>query len=262
MSASAPLPLRADRRLIVAIHDVGPAFAEPIRMLADRIEALIGAPRFAMLVVPDHWGMAPLGAHPGFRASLRSWADAGVEMFLHGWQHRDETRHQRLLDRFRASTMTAREGEFLGLTAAEAGRRMREGRDVVEQATGRPVAGFVAPAWLYGAGARSAMREVGFALAEDHFRVWRPANDEVLARGPVVTWASRSRARTASSLAVAAIARSSFGRMPTVRVAVHPGDVTKPALLASIGRTIRILAQDRAVSRYAELLQPKEDTAR
>jgi hypothetical protein len=106
------------------------------------------------------------------------------------------------------------------------------------------------------------MREVGFALAEDHFRVWRPANDEVLARGPVVTWASRSRARTASSLAVAAIARSSFGQMPTVRVAVHPGDVTKPAILASIDRTIRALAKVRAVSRYTELLQPKKDTAR
>ena len=55
--------------------------------------------------------------------------------------------------------------EFLGLTAAEAERRMREGRDVVEQATGRAVTGSVAPAWLYGPGARSAMREVGFALA-------------------------------------------------------------------------------------------------
>ena len=225
-------------------------------MLADRIEALVGGPRFAMLVVPDHWGMAPLGAYPAFRARLRGWADAGIEMFLHGWQHRDEIRHERLLDRLRAGMMTAHEGEFLGLTAAQAEQRMREGRDVVEQATGRAVSGFVAPAWLYGAGARSAMREVGFALAEDHMRVWRPVDDAVLARGPVVTWASRSRARTASSLAVAAVARSSLGRLPTVRVAVHPGDVTKPALLASIDRTIRALAGRRAVSRYADLQRP------
>ena len=225
-------------------------------MLADRIEGLVGAPRFAMLVVPDHWGMAPLGAHPAFRARLRGWADAGVEMFLHGWQHRDEVRHERPFDRLRAGVMTAHEGEFLGLTAAQAEQRMREGRDVVEQATGRAVSGFVAPAWLYGAGARSAMRAVGFALAEDHMRVWRPADEAVLARGPVVTWASRSRARTASSLAVAAVARSSLGRLPTVRVAVHPGDVTKPALLASIDRTIRALARRRVVSRYADLPQP------
>ena len=225
-------------------------------MLADRIEGLVGAPRFAMLVVPDHWGMAPLGAHPAFRARLRGWADAGVEMFLHGWQHRDEVRYERLFDRLRAGVMTAHEGEFLGLTASQAEQRMREGRDVVEQATGRAVSGFVAPAWLYGAGARSALRAVGFALAEDHMRVWRPADEAVLARGPVVTWASRSRARTASSLVVAAVARSSLGRLPTVRVAVHPGDLTKPALLASIDRTIRALAQRRVVSRYADLPQP------
>jgi len=206
-------------------------------------------------VVPDHWGMAPLEAYPAFRSALRRWADLGVEMFLHGWQHRDEIRHRRFLDRVRAGTMTAHEGEFLGLSATEAARRMREGRDVVEQATGHAVAGFVAPAWLYGDGARSAMREVGFALAEDHLRVWRPANGEVLARGPVVTWASRSRARTASSLAVAAIARSGVGRIPTtVRVAVHPGDVSKPAILASIDRTVRSFARDRVVSRYADLL--------
>ncbi len=253
MPASAARAACDGRQLILAIHDVSPAFAEAVRALADRIEALADGPRFAMLVVPDHWGVAPLGAYPAFRARLREWADAGVEMFLHGWYHRDETRHGSALDRLRARTMTAGEGEFLGLTAAEAERRMREGRDVVEQATGRALAGFVAPAWLYGPGARSAMREVGFALAEDHFRVWRPIDGTVLVRGPVVTWASRSRARTASSLAVAAIARASFGRMRTVRVAVHPGDVTKPALLASIDRTIRSFARDRGISRYAEL---------
>ncbi len=254
MVVSPESPARADRKLIIAIHDVGPAFAEPIAILVERIEAIIGAPRFAMLVVPDHWGMAPLGAHPSFRARLRGWADAGVEMFLHGWQHRDDTPHRRLFDRLRARTMTASEGEFLGLSADEAERRMREGRDVVEQATGSAVAGFVAPAWLYGEGARSAMRQVGFPLAEDHFRVWRPANDEILARGPVITWASRSAARTASSLAVAAVARSNLGRLPTVRVAVHPGDVTKPALLASIDRTVRAFARGRVISRYADLL--------
>ena len=260
MPASAALD-EFQRKLIIAIHDVGPAFAAPVQLLTDRIETLVGRPRFAMLVVPDHWGMAPLGAHPAFQARLRCWADAGVEMFLHGWRHRDETPHEKLFDRLRANSMTAGEGEFLGLTASEAIRRMREGRDIVEQAIGRSVSGFIAPAWLYGPGARSAMRDVGFAIAEDHFRVWRPANDEVLARGPVVTWASRSRARTASSLAVAAIARAGFGRMPTVRVAVHPGDVTKPALLASIDRTIARLSRDRCVSRYADLLPAKDAVA-
>ncbi len=90
--------------------------------------------------------------------------------------------------------MTAGEGEFAALPPRRGAGpddprpRRRRGRD------GRAAAGFIAPAWLYSDGARAALADAGFALAEDHFRVWRPADGAVLARGPVVTWASRSRA--------------------------------------------------------------------
>ena len=247
-------PPSPDRRLIVSIHDVSPAFAEPIERLAEMIGAILGGPRFAMLVVPDHWGSAPLDRTPAFARRLREWADAGVEMFLHGWFHRDTSAHRGPSATMKARYMTAGEGEFLGLSADEAECRMRAGREMVEQAIGGPVAGFIAPAWLYGPGARSALKACDFALAEDHFRVWRPANDAVVARGPVVTWASRSPARTASSLAVAAAARTLPDWLPTLRVAVHPGDVTKESLMTSIDRTIRCLAGRRTVARYADLL--------
>jgi len=137
---------------------------------------------------------------------------------------------------------------------------MRRGRAVVEDAIGRPVAGFIAPAWLYGAGARAALKACDFALAEDHVRVWQPATDAIVARGPVVTWASRSAARTASSLAVAAAARALPDWLPTLRVAVHPGDVTKASLMTSIAQTIGTLAARRTVARYADLL-PQDGAA-
>lgn len=246
-----------DKRLIVSIHDVSPTFAVPIAMLAERIEAILGGPRFAMLVVPDHWGAARLDRDPGFGRRLREWADAGVEMFLHGWFHRDASAHQRTARALKAKYMTAGEGEFLGLDADEAENRMRAGRDMVEQAIGRPVAGFIAPAWLYGPGAHTALKACDFALAEDHFRVWQPRTGAIVARGPVVTWASRSPARTASSLAVAAVARTMPDWMPAMRVAVHPGDVTKDSLLTSIDRTLRTLAERRTVSRYADLVRDR-----
>ncbi len=243
-----------DKRLIVSIHDVSPAFAVPIAMLAERIEAILGGPQFAMLVVPDHWGAARLDHHPAFIRRLREWADAGVEMFLHGWFHRDASDHRGAASALKAKYMTAGEGEFLGLDADEAEHRMRAGRDMVEQAIGREVAGFIAPAWLYGPGAYTALKACDFALAEDHFRVWQPRTGAIVARGPVVTWASRTPARTASSLAVAAVARAMPDWMPTMRVAVHPGDVTKETLLTSIDRTLRTLAERRTVSRYADLV--------
>lgn len=241
------------RLLLASIHDVGPRFESEVDRLADRLTALLGERRFAMLVVPDHWGAAPLAAAPAFRAKLRRWADEGVEMFLHGWYHRDDAAHAGRLAAFKARHMTAGEGEFLGLGRAEALRRMVAGRALVEEAIGRPVAGFVAPAWLYGRGARAALADAGFALAEDHMRVWRPADGRVLARGPVVTWASRSPARIASSLAFAGVARCALAPLRVVRVAVHPGDTGVPALLGSIDRTIAALARGRRIAGYSAL---------
>ncbi|RMB54248.1 hypothetical protein C8J44_1865 [Sphingomonas sp. PP-CE-3A-406] len=251
----------AQRRLVVSIHDVSPAFVAPIDLLAERIDAILGGPKFAMLVVPDHWGAARLDRAPAFERRLRAWSDAGVEMFLHGWFHRDASDHRNAATALKARYMTAGEGEFLGLDAAEAEHRMRAGRDMVEQAIGRSVAGFIAPAWLYGPGAHAALKACDFALAEDHFRVWQPATGAIVSRGPVVTWASRTRARTASSLAVAAAARVMPDWMPTMRVAVHPGDVTKESLLTSIDRTLRTLAERRTVSRYADLVADQMSAA-
>lgn len=233
--------------LLASIHDVGPRFEGQVDRLADLLEARLGAPRFAMLVVPDHWNAAPLARAPAYRAKLRRWAGRGVEMFLHGWSHRDERPAG-----FARRHMTAGEGEFAALPEAEAARRLRAGRAVVEDAIGAAVAGFIAPAWLYGPGARAAIRAEGFGLAEDHFRVWRPADGRVLARGPVVTWASRSRARAASSRAFAGLARVALHPLPVVRLAVHPGDTGVPALMRSIDGTLLAFAGRRA-GRYGEL---------
>jgi predicted deacetylase len=240
--------------LLASIHDVGPRFESEVDRLVDRLERHVGPGRFAMLVVPDHWGEAPLADAPAFAARLRRWSDSGVEMFLHGWSHRDDSAHDGAAA-WKAKHMTAGEGEFLGLDGAEATRRLRAGRSVVEDAIGRPVAGFIAPAWLYGPGARAAIADEGFPLAEDHMRVWDPATGAVLARGPVITWASRSRGRIASSIAFAALARVALQPLRTVRIAVHPGDAHVPALLRSIDATFAAFG-GRKAAHYAELSGP------
>jgi predicted deacetylase len=206
-----------------------------------------------MLVVPDHWGESRLAVGSDFARMLRGWADEGVEMFVHGWFHRDLAAHTGLT-KFKARHLTAGEGEFLGLTATEAARRMADGKALLEDIIGRPASGFVAPAWLYGPGALEALAPSGFALAEDHMRVWCPQTGATLARGPVITWASRTPARTASSLAFAALARIALRPLKDVRIAVHPGDVTKTSIVASIHRTVRSFTATRQVSRYSDLL--------
>jgi len=154
----------------------------------------------------------------------------------------------------KAKHMTAGEGEFLGLDAAVARQRMADGRALIEDIIGRPVAGFIAPAWLYGDGAQTALNDLKFPISEDHMRVWQPESGRILAKGPVITWASRSHLRTTSSLFFSALARQALQSLDVVRVAVHPGDTTKPAILTSVRATVNAFLRNREVARYASLV--------
>ncbi len=247
------MPKPSPKTLLASIHDVGPQFEREVDQLAALLGGILGGPKFAMLVVPDHWGTAPLAEAAAFQRRLRDWSDQGVEMFVHGWFHKDLADHSGAAA-FKAKHMTAGEGEFLGLSQAVAAQRMADGKALIEDAIGRSVAGFIAPAWLYGAGARAALAASTFALAEDHLRVWQPASGKVLAKGPVITWASRSRPRQVSSRFFAGLARTALHGQSVVRIAVHPGDVTVPALLGSIAATFQSFASRRLAGRYADLL--------
>src|SRR6478735_7158439 len=152
------MSLTSPRRLLLAsIHDVSPRFENEVAGLMDLLAPHVGN-RLAMLVVPNHWGNAPIIPGSPFARRLRSWAEQGIEIFLHGFTHRDEAQHSGAANRVRARFMTASEGEFLGLSGADAFARIAEGRALIEGVIGRPVDGFVAPAWLYGNGAREALR--------------------------------------------------------------------------------------------------------
>ena len=241
----------SQRLLLASIHDVSPRFEREIAALLDLLRPHVGG-AIALLVVPNHWGEAPIVPGSPFATRLRGWADAGLEIFLHGFYHRDEQRHARTADQFRARLMTAGEGEFLGLSHEAASSRIAAGKAVIEDVTGSPIAGFVAPAWLYGPGAREALAEAGIPIAEDHLRVWSPATGSELAWGPVITWASRTRMRLVSSLAAAALLQRA--PMPVLRVGVHPPDIRHPALVRSIERTLRNASLSRTPARYSDLL--------
>jgi len=239
------------RRLFASIHDVAPRFEREIEGLIDLLAPQVGN-RVALLVVPNHWDQSPILAGSPFARRLRRWAESGFEIFLHGFYHRDLARHDRVSDRLRSQWMTAGEGEFLGLTRDEAKARIQAGRALLEDVTGFPIAGFVAPAWLYGRGAMEAMVECEVPIAEDHLSVWSPRSGAVLSRSPVITWASRTRIRLRSSLMAAAALR----RLPLrdLRIGVHPADCESPRVLSSIEATLRVATRRRHASAYSELL--------
>ena len=240
----------SDRLLLASIHDVSPRFEGEVDRLLDLLLPLLGE-RIALLVVPNHWGNAPIVPASPFAARLRGWAEAGTEIFLHGFFHRDEERHRDCLNRARARFMTAGEGEFLGLSREVAVARIRQGQALLEDVIGRRIDGFVAPAWLYGPGTLAALSECAVPIAEDHMRVWSPASGRQLARGPVITWASRTRLRLASSLAAAAILRNA--PLDVLRIGVHPPDCRHPVLMRSIETALRAALRRRRPAAYAEL---------
>ena len=239
-----------DRVLLVSLHDVSPRFEAEVDGLLELLAPIVST-RVALLVVPNHWGDAPILAGSPFATKLRQLGDAGCEIFLHGYYHRDDARHARLSDRLRASLLTAREGEFLGLSGLEAQQRIRQGRDLIENVIGRSIAGFVAPAWLYGRRALTALEDLEIPIAESHWRVWSPARKADLARGPVITWATRSRGRKASSL----VAASALSHVPArvLRVGVHPPDMRDPVTVNSISRTLAAIVPQRRMAAYRDL---------
>lgn len=240
--------------MLVAIHDVGPRFEAEVDRIRDFLAAQIDTNRLALLVVPNHWGEAPLRAGSPFAARLRRWAEQGNEIFLHGWFHRDQTDHRSFTERLKARFLTAGEAEFLGLARPSASSLMHAGSSLLEDITGTRISGFIAPAWLYGPGARQAMAELDFPIAEDHFTVWNPRSGDVLSRGAVVSWASRTKPRMLSSLAFARASRRLLRDHPQVRIAVHPADLDAAPLRRSIAETIRHFGRTHRPGRYVDLL--------
>lgn len=241
----------ATRRLLASIHDVGPRFESEVDRLIEALAPHVGS-RIALFVIPDHWGEFPIVPGSPFATRLRGCAESGLEIFLHGFFHRDSALHARGQDRLRARWMTAGEGEFLGLDQDTSRSRIERGRNLLEAIIGRPIAGFVAPAWLYGNGAIEALRDCGIGIAENHLQVWAPVTGTVLSRSPVITWASRTPTRLRLSLLAAAALRRAPVR--DLRIGVHPPDCREPRLLRSIENTLRIARQSRLPAAYSELL--------
>lgn len=248
-----------ERRLLLAsIHDVSPRFESEVDALVDRLGSRLGH-RLAMLVVPNHWASAPVNPRSAFATRVRAWSDAGIEIFLHGYFHQEHRRAPTFADRLRGRLLTANEGEFLSLSRHEAIQRITRGRHLLQDIIGRPITGFVAPAWLYGTGAMEALEACEVDIAEDHWKVWSARSRRVLARGPVVTWASRTPLRMATSLAAASVLRELPVRV--LRVGVHPPDVHQPALLRSVDATLNVTLNGRCVAAYSELLTQRTDPA-
>lgn len=235
--------------LLVTIHDVTPALQAEVRALWALCRRHAVVP--GLLVVPDWHGRAPIEADAAFLDWIREAADAGAELFLHGYRHDEVGLPRTWRDELRAWGRTAREGEFLTLGRAAAAERIAAGlaRLAVLQ---RPLLGFVPPAWLAREEGFAAAAAAGFRLSEDDEGI-RLLQQGARLAAPVVRWSGRTALRARGSAVVAAARWHLQRRAPIIRLALHPGDLAHPACVRSLERELARWCAQRPAGRYADV---------
>lgn len=240
--------------LLPCVHDVSPRHFE--RLVAfDEFYRRIGVGTcYAMLVVPDFNGDWPISQSAEFAAWLRERAAAGVEIFLHGYFHKDTSPPQTRSPRLRLQYALLGEGEFAAITYDEAKRRIAMGKALLEDVLGVSVDKFVAPAWQYNGAAHRALGEMGFKIAEDRRHVWDPSTGTTLSQTPVIAYSARSPLRRDLSIAWSRISDHALKDVRVVRHALHPADFDDSRLTEEIERSMLGFLNYRTVARYQSLV--------
>jgi predicted deacetylase len=210
--------------LIVSVHDVSPATAEESAWWVERLEDY--GLKATLLVIPGPWRGAALSRQDRMSRRLLSWADAGHEVSLHGWNHTQADAGGQVV------RLVARgSGEFATLDAGEARSRLEMGRSLLES-NHIPHPGFTPPGWLI---SRDAAPQVGVA-GFDYYTTLAGIHDlrrRRVLHVPVVCHRPRSRLTGLAAAVVRAGYHLSHVAHRDLRLAIHPDDTHDPRLVAT-----------------------------
>lgn len=240
------------RGLVVSVHDVSPLTQPDCeRILQDLAEA--GVPTTSLLVIPDHHRRAPVTKAPGFQQWLTTRASQGHEPVLHGYYHlRDQRAGEALKDRWTTKFYTAGEGEFYDLDEEQASRRLRQALADFGFLP-CPFAGFIAPAWLLGAGAKSAVRACGFRYTTTVHGVENLITGRYLASRSLV-WSTRAAWRRWTSLRWNDWLDRRLRQREILRIGLHPPDCRYPEIWAQALEIVCRAARERQPVSYEQVV--------
>lgn len=240
--------------MLVAIHDVTPAWATETRLLWKLCREVGITP--ALFVVPSWHGRWQLLRYPSFVNWVRECQQSGAELFLHGERHDEEGLPRTMRDRWRALGQTAREGEFLTLGRDDALLRIARGLGLLRALDLKPI-GFVPPAWLAHDWTHDVVREVGLHVSEDitGIRIHDAgAGRSIRRRAQAVRWSSRSAWRAHLSHAVSLWHYRRRHAHGLIRLALHPQDLSHPVTALSVRIALRRWSAACPTLRYRELM--------
>ncbi len=239
------------RWLCVSLHDVAPATWPRCQRVLSALREVAEVP-VTLLVVPAYHGAC--SAQPEFEQAMSAQLAAGHELALHGYFHSDPHVPCTVVDWFRRRVYTAGEGEFCGLSSAEAAERLTLGRRWFN-ANRWPLAGFVAPAWLLGAGAWKALREAdGLQYTSTLTRmITLPEVHSI--RAPCLTYSVRQAWRRPTSIVWNSLLAKVAANAPVLRLGLHPGDADSQAVRRSWQRLLERALQARTAVTKAEFVR-------
>ena len=251
----------APRRLCVSIHDVAPATWVECRTLLDAVADVADVP-LTLLVVPAYHGAAE--TVPSFDHQLERRVSRGDELALHGYTHLDSgPPPQALLEAYARQIYTSGEGEFAALAAQEAAERLKLGMQWFAR-RGWALRGFVAPAWLLGAGGWQALRQSSL-LYTTTWRQFHLLSTRQSLHAPSLVYSSRNAwGRALSRQAVGWTARMQH-EAPLVRLSLHPRDVQDRKTIRHFQQLLeQLLRQRQAITKagFAEAWLAGAESAR
>jgi predicted deacetylase len=236
------------RALVVSIHDVASLTWRRVeRMLAELTDW--GVARCSLLVVPNYHRSGPSLGDTTFTEWLHQRAERGDEIVIHGYYHERPRRagegaRQKLITR----VYTADEGEFYDLDRDQAFRLMQQAQGEFA-AEGFHPSGFIAPAWLLGAGAEQAAIDAGFRYTT----TLRSVRDFVSGQEFIsqsLVYSVRSDWRCAASLFWNRLLFRRLARNPLLRLGLHPPDIEHPGVWRQIRALVQRALRDRVPTVY------------
>ncbi len=234
--------------LCVSIHDCAPQTWPDCLCLLRAVRAVADIP-LTLLLVPHYHGLGSRCS--GFDYMLAELSAHGHELALHGYTHRDDAMPLRgAWDAFVRTVYTQGEGEFAALDAVQARMRIASGLHWFARHDW-PVAGFVAPAWLLGAGAWRALQSFSFEYTTTmrHFYIL-PQRQALWS--PSLFYAARNAGGRVLSQAAASVGAALQQHAPLVRLGLHPRDARHPALVRHAQRLLEgLLTSREAVTKAA-----------
>jgi uncharacterized protein len=240
------------RSLVVSLHDVSPR----TRPACERILAELGSlgiSATSLLLIPDHHHRGHFLDDAMFCEWLRGLAGKGHETIIHGYFHQRARREgETPIAQAMTRIYTADEGEFYDLDRATARDLVAKARDEF-CGIGLDPHGFIAPAWLLGAEAEAALRELGIGyttLLGSVVDFKRDASH----RSQSLAWSVRSAWRRAVSRMWNALLFRRLATNPLMRISIHPVDIEHPAIWRQIHTLItRALADRKGLTYHAWL---------